>query len=415
MIIFLYKILSDLLLIPIFFYFFLRFLFSKENKGSISEKFFFIKKKKPQGNLIWINGVSIGEAKTGVIIAEQIKKLNPEITILLSTSTIASYRIISKLQKNHIVVYSPLDINSVIKRFLEYWKPSSTIFIESEIWPNVFYNLKRNSVKLTLFNARISNQSFHNWIRIRRSAEKIFNLIDECFVQDDDSLVRFKKLGVKKIQRIGNLKFLSNKLEFNKSTYNLLKYQLKGKRIITLFSSHEGEEKILLNCFSFLSKRIKNLFFVIIPRHTNRIEKISEEFKKNKLTFQLKSNEDLKIRKGNFLIVNSFGELGLFFKLSEIALVGGSFLNFGGHNPIETRDFGCSLIFGKYMQNFKEVKEKILKKKAGFEVENSNQLSEKIYNLLNDKKLRVQTSTNFKNLCEAESAKSELILKKILK
>ena len=83
MIIFLYKILSDLLLIPIFFYFFLRFLFSKENKGSISEKFFFIKKKKPQGNLIWINGVSIGEAKTGVIIAEQIRKLNPEITILL--------------------------------------------------------------------------------------------------------------------------------------------------------------------------------------------------------------------------------------------------------------------------------------------------------------------------------------------
>ena len=410
-----YRILSDILLIPIFFYFFMRFLFSKENKNSISDKFFLKKKKRPLGDLIWINGVSIGEAKTGVTIAEQIKKIYPNSIILFSTSTVTSFKLISKLKKDFILIYSPLDINFITRKFIKYWKPSSTIFIESEIWPNIFQNLKLNSIKLTLFNARISNKSFINWSKIKKSSKKVFQLIDNCFVQDTESLKRFKKLGATKVQKIENLKFLSSQLEFDKQTYDSVRKQVRGKRVITLFSSHEGEEKLLLECFLILSKKVKNIFFIIIPRHTHRIKEIAKELKKRGLGYQLKSNKNIKLNKSNFLIVNTFGELGLFFKLSEIALVGGSFLNFGGHNPIETNGFECPLIFGKYMENFKEIKDQILKNKAGFEVKDLKQLENQIYKILMNKKLKIQTFNNFKKLCDKESAKSKSILKRLLK
>lgn len=410
-----YRILSDILLIPILFYFFVRFLFSKENKNSISEKFFLKKKKRPLGDLIWINGVSIGEAKTGLTIAEQIKKIYPNSIILFSTSTVTSFKLISRLKKDFILIYSPLDINFITRKFIKYWKPSSTIFIESEIWPNIFQNLKLNSIKLTLLNARISNKSFLNWSRIKKSSKKVFGFIDNCFVQDTDSLKRFKKLGVTKVQKIENLKFLSNQLEFDKQTYDSIRKQMRGKRVITLFSSHEGEEKLLLECFLILSKKVKNIFFIIIPRHTHRIKEIAKELKKRKLDYQLKSNKNIKLNESNFLIVNTFGELGLFFKLSDIALVGGSFLNFGGHNPIETNGFECALIFGQYMENFKEIKEQILKNKAGFEVKDLKQLENQIYKILMNKKLKIKTFNNFKKLCDKESAKSKSILKMLLK
>ena len=308
-----------------------------------------------------------------------------------------------------------MDINFITRKFIKYWKPSSTIFIESEIWPNIFQNLKLNSIKLTLLNARISNKSFLNWSRIKKSSKKVFGFIDNCFVQDTDSLKRFKKLGVTKVQKIENLKFLSNQLEFDKQTYDSIRKQMRGKRVITLFSSHEGEEKLLLECFLILSKKVKNIFFIIIPRHTHRIKEIAKELKKRKLDYQLKSNKNIKLNESNFLIVNTFGELGLFFKLSDIALVGGSFLNFGGHNPIETNGFECALIFGQYMENFKEIKEQILKNKAGFEVKDLKQLENQIYKILMNKKLKIKTFNNFKKLCDKESAKSKSILKMLLK
>lgn len=410
-----YRFISDILSFPIFIYFLVRLIFSKEDSRSIKEKFFFNKIKRPKGDLIWINGVSIGEAKTGVVIADEIKKNKSQSTILLSTSTITSYNLLSKSRKNYILIYSPLDINFIIRRFINYWKPSSTIFIESEIWPNIFFHLKKNSTKLNIFNARISEKSFKNWNKINFLAKKIFKLVDIFFVQDNDSILRFKKLGAKKIQRIENLKFLSQKLEVNEKNYNFLKNKLKEKRIVTLFSSHANEEALFLECYKNLSKKIKNLFFIIIPRHLKRVNKITKEFENKKISYLLKTRDSLKIIDENFLIVDTFGELGLFFKLSEVTVVGGSFFNRGGHNPIETNGFKCSIIFGPYMDNFKDIKEKILEHDAGFEVKNVTELVAQISKVLINKKLNIKTYKNFKKLCDEQSNKSKLILKSLLK
>ena len=415
MLLLIYRYLSNLFFIPILFFFFLRFLVSKETVSSILEKFSISRKKRPEGDLIWINGVSVGESKTGIAVAREIKKIKPKSSILISTSTLSAYNLLSKSKNNFVVIFFPLDINFLIKRFLKYWNPSSVIFIESEIWPNIFNILKEKSIKLSILNARISNKSFINWKRINSFSKSVFPLIDQCYTQNNDSLKRFRELGTKNVKRIQNLKYISQGLEVDNVAYKKIFEQLKSKRVVTLFSSHAEEEKMFANIFKVLSKDFSNLFFIIIPRHTSRIKKITDQFNKDKFLFLLRNESNFKISNEEILLVDTFGELGTFFKLSEIAIVGGSFSNHGGHNPIETKDFNCSLIFGPHMENFEDIKDDIIKYKAGFEVKNSSQLVRMISRLLKDKKLNRQTNQKFKTLCKNQFYKSKSILRSVIK
>ena len=415
MLLLIYRYLSNLFFIPILFFFFLRFLVSKETISSVLEKFSISRKKRPKGDLIWINGVSVGESKTGIAVAREIKKIKPKSSILISTSTLSAYNLLSKSKNNFVVIFFPLDINFLIKRFLKYWNPSSVIFIESEIWPNIFNILKEKSIKLSILNARISNKSFINWKRINSFSKSVFPLIDQCYTQNNDSLKRFRELGTKNVKRIQNLKYISQGLEVDNVAYKKIFEQLKSKRVVTLFSSHAEEEKMFANIFKVLSKDFSNLFFIIIPRHTSRIKKITDQFNKDKFLFLLRNESNFKISNEEILLVDTFGELGIFFKLSEIAIVGGSFSNHGGHNPIETKDFNCSLIFGPHMENFEDIKADIVKYKAGFEVENSSQLIRMISRLLKDKKLNRETNRKFKTLCKSQFYKSKSILRSVIK
>ena len=415
MLLLIYRYLSNLFFIPILFFFFLRFLVSKETVSSILEKFSISRKKRPEGDLIWINGVSVGESKTGIAVAREIKKIKPNSSILFSTSTLSAYNLLSKSKNNFVVIFFPIDINFLIKRFLKYWNPSSVIFIESEIWPNIFYILKEKSIKLSILNARISKKSFINWKRVSFISKSVFPLIDQCYTQNKDSLKRFKELGAKNVKRIQNLKYISQGLEVDCIIYNKIFKQLKSKRVVTLFSSHAEEEKMFADIFRVLSKDISNLFFIIIPRHTYRIKKITDQLNKDKFLFLLRNENNFKITNENLLLVDTFGELGIFFKLSEIAVVGGSFSNHGGHNPIETKDFNCSLIFGPHMENFEDIKTDIVKFKAGFEVKNSSQLIQMILKLLKNKKLNRETNRKFKTLCKSQFYKSKSILRSVIK
>ena len=415
MLLLIYRYLSNLFFIPILFFFFLRFLVSKETVSSILQKFSISRKKRPEGDLIWINGVSVGESKTGIAVAREIKKIKPNSSILFSTSTLSAYNLLSKSKNNFVVIFFPIDINFLIKRFLKYWNPSSVIFIESEIWPNIFYILKEKSIKLSILNARISKKSFINWKRVSFISKSVFPLIDQCYTQNKDSLKRFKELGAKNVKRIQNLKYISQGLEVDCIIYNKIFKQLKSKRVVTLFSSHAEEEKMFADIFRVLSKDISNLFFIIIPRHTYRIKKITDQLNKDKFLFLLRNENNFKITNENLLLVDTFGELGIFFKLSEIAVVGGSFSNHGGHNPIETKDFNCSLIFGPHMENFEDIKTDIVKFKAGFEVKNSSQLIQMILKLLKNKKLNRETNRKFKTLCKSQFYKSKSILRSVIK
>ena len=409
-----YKYLSNILFLPILLYFYLRLLISKENKKSINEKFFFRKMSRPNGDLIWINGVSIGEAKSGLTVANEILKNNPKAKILFSTSTLTAYKQISVLKKKNILlIYSPLDINFLVKRFIKYWRPNLVIFMESEIWPNIIIETKKQNIKFKLLNGRISRRSFIIWKKIFFFSKNIFSKIDLCLVQEKIYQNRFQKLGIEDVKVSGNIKFLSDPPVVKFSDYLKLKKNLKKKFVITLFSSHEKEEINLINCHNDLKKKFKNLVFIIIPRHINKSSSIVMNLKNNDKKFSVRSKNKILKKNSNFFVVDTYGELGLFFKLSQIAIVGGSFNNIGGHNPIEVSHFNCVLFFGPNMFNFEKIRELILKKNAGFLVQNHKDLTKMVSLIKTNKKIKNNTIKNFKNLCNSESKKMSLILKEL--
>ena len=406
-----YKYISNLLSPLIFFYFILRFFFSKEDKSSLLKKFGLVKIKRPNGKLVWINGVSLGEAKSGITVAEEILKNNPNTTILFTTSTLTAFKEISSLKKNFIITFTPVDISFIVNRFIKSWRPDLTIFMESEIWPNIISELKNNNISFSILNGRISKKSYLFWKKISFFSKEIFKKINLCFVQNQESKNYFESLGVSNVKLISNLKFVNNSRKIDKNEYLSLKKILSKKLVVTLFSSHEGEELVLINSYKNLKKKFSNLFFIIIPRHVHKRKQIMFNLKSHNIDFAIRSKDKNNIKEKTFYIVDTYGELNLFFKLSHAAIVGGSFKKIGGHNPIEISNYNCVLFFGPEMFNFSQIKEIILKKKAGFEVNNHEDLEKKIIVTLNNKKLMKQTIINFKNLCKEEALKVKKVLK----
>ena len=225
-----YKIFSNLLSFFIFVYFIIRLARSKESLLSIINKFVFYKKNRPKGKLVWINAVSIGESKSAETIINQILKKSPRVKIIFTTSTTSSYKLMDKNRKKIILLHTPLDINFVIKRFLRIWSPDLVIFFESEIWPNIISNLNKKKINFIICNARISKKSYENWRKASFFTKQVFQKINLCLCQDNQSIERFKKLGVEKVEKVGNIKFLADKLTVDKSSLLYLKKKIARKK-----------------------------------------------------------------------------------------------------------------------------------------------------------------------------------------
>merc|ERR1711991_1139009 len=171
-------------------------------------------------------------------------------------STTTSFKILEKYQKKFTVIYAPIDISLIVQRFLKKWRPSLALFVESEIWPSTFSILKRNSIELQIINARLSKQSYLNWKKVNFFSSKLFSLIDHCIVQDTNSQNRFEDLGVNKITKVSNLKYLQKEPNINKKHFKEFSSRLKNKFVVTIFSTHDGEEIFFIECFKKLKRQI---------------------------------------------------------------------------------------------------------------------------------------------------------------
>ena len=218
---FVYRVLINLVIIISPIIILIRIIKNKEDKKRFIEKFCYFSHKRREGKLIWFHGSSVGEIISIVPLLEKLEK-DPKIeTVLITSSTLSSSKLLDKFKfKKVIHQFFPIDTNFLTKKFISYWKPSLVIFIESEIWPNMMFNIKKKSIPLILLNARITKKSFRRWKKISFSLElfKIFNL---CLPQNFETKKYLHLLGVKKIKMLGNLKFsepeLNNKNELNKN------------------------------------------------------------------------------------------------------------------------------------------------------------------------------------------------------
>ena len=356
----------------------------KENPKRFLEKFSLNKKNRKIGKLIWFHCSSVGELLSIIPLLKEFEKIKSIKQILVTTSTLSSSKIFGKFKfKKTSHQFYPLDNIHIVSNFLNHWNPSSVFFVESEIWPTMISELNKRKIKIVLINARMSENSFKRWFSIRYFGKNILEKFDYIFPQNKETFLYFKKLGMKKIKFLGNLKFISSN---NDKLNRINKKYFKNKIILCSASTHHNEEEIFANLHIKFKKKIPNLLTIIIPRHIERTNEITQMLDKKKLTFLRHSENKKNYEKYDVYVVDSYGESKSFYKISNVVFLGGSLVSKGGQNPLEALRFGCNILHGNYTFNFKDVYKMLEKEKLSLKINTIKDLEKKALSLLNSKR-----------------------------
>ena len=374
-------------------YLFLRKLRKKEHPTRYKEKVSQIKISRDQGFLIWLHVASVGEAMSILPLIENFEKEKKVDKILITTITLSSSKVLEKKynqSKKVIHQFLPLDISKFVNKFLQHWSPNLCIFIDSEIWPNLIFHIKERKIPLLLVNARITKKSFDRWRLIKSYAKKIFEKFDLCIASNSESEKHLKILGSKNIKNYGNLKFAKLKLSNNYKLEEDLFLKIKNRKIWCAASTHPSEELFCAQTHLVIKEKYKNILTIIIPRHINRISKITDEIKKLNLKVLVYNNFHEMDDDVDILLINTYGEALKFYEISKCVFLGKSLVQSlkkdSGQNPIEPARLGCKIFHGPNVSNFDEVYKFLKSLGISNEVFLPNEFGEILIKELKDKK-----------------------------
>ena len=350
---FIYEVLGLIFIIFSPIIFFIRIIVGKEDPKRFLEKFCIYSKRFKIRKTIWLHGSSVGEILSVIQIINVLEKNKKIKKIILTSSTTSSALIFSKYKfKKTTHIYFPIDTNYLTKKFIKYWKPQIALFIDSEIWPNMFNNLKINNIPIILLNGRITKKSFKRWMKFPYFAKKNFSKISLAMPQNNETSKYLKTLGVKKIKIVGNLKYFGqSKKLLDKNTKKLFKNRL----IFCAASTHYNEELFIGKIHKELKLKYNNLLTILIPRHANRSSSIANELENIGLKIITRSSKQKISKNTDIYIADTYGETSKFYGLSNITFLGGSLVPHGGQNPLEPARMGSYILHGPNIQNFKEV------------------------------------------------------------
>ena len=405
-----YRFISILIVPFTNFFLFLRVLRNKDDKSRKKERFGISKIQNNNNDIIWFHAASVGETLSILPIVKILSE--NESNILITTVTQTSSSIISKrFPKSVVHQYVPFDSPLYIKRFLSNWNPKIAIFIESEIWPNLIIETKKNKTAIILANARITKKSFGGWSRFPASIKYLLSLFDTTIAQDRKTLERLIELGSEKVKFFGNLKHDSEKLPFDSNKLKSLRESVGNKDILLASSTHKGEEEIIFSAYKELNNPERDLLLVIAPRHPERgkeIGKIADNFGFDESDIVFRSEGKLPKDNSKLYIYDTIGELGEIYEISEYVIMGGSFVTKGGHNPIEPAKFRTAIFSGPHYFNFENEYEGLIESKA------AKIFKDKIdINILKDKSEIHKMALNAENYSISSGEVSDLIIKEI--
>ena len=355
MLLIIYRIIINIILVLSPIIILIRIFVNKEDKKRFIEKLCVFTQKKYKKNLIWFHGASVGEISSVLPLVLQLENNKKIDQILVTSSTLSSSKIFEKFKfKKTIHQFFPIDTNYFSKKFINYWKPNIAIFIDSEIWPNMFLNLKSKSIPILLLNGRITKKSFKRWKILGNFTKMIFQCFHKCLPSNNETTKYLKYFGVKNIKTIGNLKFAQNKSKSLSLPKDLKKFFL-NRKVWCASSTHRGEEFICMKVHQILKKKYKNLLSIVIPRHIDRSKELLEMYNNHNLKVHCHSWKNKKLNEIDIYLVDTYGETEKFFNLVKTVFIGGSLINHGGQNPLEPARHGCKVLHGPYVNNFKNI------------------------------------------------------------
>ena len=388
---------------PIYLYF--RKIKKKEDSISYKEKLSRIETAREEGFLIWFHVASVGEAMSILPLIESCIEEKKIDKILLTSITLSSGNVLKKRFSQNVKVFHqflPLDISVWTNKFLDHWKPNLSIFIDSEIWPNLISQISKKKIPLLLINARITKKSFDRWKLIISFAKKIFEKFDLCIASNKESESFLKILGAKNIKNYGNLKFSKIKTELNNKLDSDFLIKIENRKIWCGASTHPTEEILCAKSHLKIKEKYKNILTIIIPRHIDRVKTIYEELSKLDLKIVVSSNLSQVDTKTDVILVDSYGESLKFYNISKYVFLGKSLATSlrkdSGQNPIEPARLGCKIFHGPYVSNFVEIYKYLNKLGVTKEINSSDELSlSLVEEFRDDKPKKLEISAKIEN------------------
>lgn len=357
----------------------------KEDPDRVGERRGLSLGARPPGPLVWIHGASVGEVLAAAALIERLRALN--LRILLTSGTVTSAAIVAKRFPPDIIhQYVPYDSPRYVARFLDHWRPSLALFIESDLWPNLILQASARRLPMVLINGRMSPRSFPRWRRARNTISALLDKFELCLAQSETDADRFATLGARNVIVTGNLKLDVAAPPADPARLEKLIAMTRGRPVIAAASTHPGEEEILIETHRRLAGFFPGLLTVIAPRHPDRGNAVAGLVAATGLRFAQRSREELPAANTDIYIADTLGELGLFYRLAPVVFMGGSLIEHGGQNPIEAVKLGAAVVHGPHVFNFSDVYEALGKAGGAREADSGERLVKQLGQLLADPK-----------------------------
>ena len=356
-------------------------------------------------HVIWLHAVSVGEVNLCTQLIRALEPRLPNVKIVVSTTTTTGMAELRRHLPTHISkIYYPIDRRSCVVRALGTIKPEAIILVEAEIWPNFIWRAQALGIPVFLANARLSDRSFRGYQRFGFLFRPLFASFAGVGAQNEADAARLREAGCRPevIHVVGNLKFDAAQLdEPRKLDAPALLRQLgvaPDAPVLIGGSTHDGEEMILTEVAGRLRARVPKLFLILVPRHFERCREVGRQLREHGVKFAYRNEiaATTQFREGELdcLLVNTTGELRLFYRPATVVFVGKSLTALGGQNPIEPGAQGKAMVFGPNMQNFADIARDFVAQNAAIQVQDPETLEAAIAELLADEKRRAELGRN---------------------
>lgn len=360
-----------------------------------NERFGFVDIPSGSRPRIWIHAVSVGEVQAAIPLVNRLLSDYPEYQILLTTVTPTGSEMVRQKFGDEVVhTFLPYDLPDVINRYLNRIQPLLLIVMETEIWPNLYHQCYQRGINILLANGRLSENSYKAYKKISRFTSQVLANINMITTQTEDDAERLISLGADpgRVIVMGNLKFdVSLPDNIVEQAQLIKRFFSTGRPIWIAASTHAGEEKIILNAHQEIIKRYPDCLLILAPRHPERFVKVANLSMKNGFNTINKSQAKSCTRETQVFLLDSIGELMVYYAVADVALVGGSLLPaYGGHNVLEPASLGVPVISGEFVRNFKEINDLLCDNGAEIQITDNEQLAEKVMLLFSDEGLRQQ-------------------------
>lgn len=354
----------------------------KEDPERLGERLGEASVPRPPGSLVWLHGVSVGESVSLLPLAEALRIRRPDLALLVTSGTRTSAELLGqRLPAGAIHQYAPVDGPQATARFLDHWRPDLGVFVESELWPNLILGARDRGVKLALVSARMTQKSADGWARTPAAAEALLAAYDLILPQEAQTEARLANLGAR-IDGHLNLKRVGPPPPVDAAELTKMLAIVGSRPVVLAASTHPGEEFIIAEAIA--QALPDDALLVIAPRHPERGPEVAALFANRRRTARRAAGQELNDATQVY-VADTLGEMGLFFRMADLVVMGGSFLpDIGGHNPLEPARLGLPVITGPHVFNNASTYAELFAAGAALEAADAGALARQVAELLAD-------------------------------